>query len=147
MPLTSNRREEFNLQKVPQRTMASPVEIQQSTLGLNTLDEMEKKDDTIVHPTQRDEPSPSSSVGKPIRWNQPRIHIWRTLATFLGLFIMGMNDGAYGVCSLPAFFRSQVNRLIGFDTLRLSPASSLTQYNWLTCISCSLRLIMISATQ
>lgn len=126
MPLTANKREEGNLKKGPQRTMASPVEVQQSNLGLNTTDEMEKKDDKIIHTTNKDEPSPSSSVGKPIRWNQPRIHMWRTLATFLGLFIMGMNDGAYGVCSLPTLFRSQVNRVIGFDTLRLSPASSHT---------------------
>ena len=34
------------------------------------------------------------------RWNYPRINMWRTLVTFFGLFIMGLNDAAYGV-SLP----------------------------------------------
>ena len=31
------------------------------------------------------------------KWNYPRINMWRTFATFLGFFIMGLNDGAYGV--------------------------------------------------
>ena len=31
------------------------------------------------------------------RWNEPRINIWRTFVTFLGLFIMGLNDAVYGV--------------------------------------------------
>ena len=32
------------------------------------------------------------------RWNYPRINMWRTLVTFFGLFVMGLNDAAYGVC-------------------------------------------------
>ena len=31
------------------------------------------------------------------RWNHPRSNVWRILATFLGFFVMGLNDGAYGV--------------------------------------------------
>ena len=29
-------------------------------------------------------------------WNNPRKNVWRTFATFLGLFIMGLSDAAYG---------------------------------------------------
>ncbi|KAL9109331.1 MAG: hypothetical protein Q9187_008181, partial [Circinaria calcarea] len=35
-------------------------------------------------------------VPSPQRWNHPRINMWRSFASFLGLFIMGANDSAYG---------------------------------------------------
>lgn len=31
------------------------------------------------------------------KWNHPRINVWRSLAAFLGFFIMGANDASYGV--------------------------------------------------
>ena len=43
------------------------------------------------NPRPMPEPTPKS------RWNHPRINVWRTLAAFFGLFIMGANDAAYGV--------------------------------------------------
>lgn len=41
---------------------------------------------------------PSTAVEARQRWNHPQINMWRTLATFWSFFIVGMNDGAYGVC-------------------------------------------------
>lgn len=31
------------------------------------------------------------------KWNQPRVNIHRTLATFWSFLVMGANDAAYGV--------------------------------------------------
>ncbi|CAG8960667.1 hypothetical protein HYFRA_00013435 [Hymenoscyphus fraxineus] len=39
---------------------------------------------------------PPTAVEARQRWNQPRINMWRCLATFWSFFIVGMNDGAYG---------------------------------------------------
>ena len=36
------------------------------------------------------------------QWNDPRINLWRTLTCFLGFFIMGANDAAFGVQPLHA---------------------------------------------
>lgn len=33
-------------------------------------------------------------------WNSPRINMWRVFATFWSFFIVGLNDGAYGVGSI-----------------------------------------------
>lgn len=40
---------------------------------------------------------PSTAVEARQIWNHPKINMWRTLATFWSFFIVGMNDGAYGV--------------------------------------------------
>ncbi|KAL9607933.1 MAG: hypothetical protein Q9167_007203 [Letrouitia subvulpina] len=42
------------------------------------------------------EASSPQSTDPPQRWNQSRMHIFRTLVACFGLFIMGMNDAAYG---------------------------------------------------
>lgn len=33
------------------------------------------------------------------QWNHPSINIWRTVIACYGLFVMGMNDATYGVCT------------------------------------------------
>lgn len=40
---------------------------------------------------------PSSAISVLQKWNSPRINMWRVLTCFWSLFVMGMNDGAYGV--------------------------------------------------
>jgi hypothetical protein len=37
------------------------------------------------------------------KWNDPRSNIMKTLATFCSFLVMGANDSAYGVGSLPRF--------------------------------------------
>jgi hypothetical protein len=32
-----------------------------------------------------------------VKWNEPRINIWRVFATFFSFIIVGANDGTYGV--------------------------------------------------
>lgn len=54
----------------------------------------EGKNTSESHPEQQ---ASANDVSDAPRWNQPRIHMWRTLASFLGLFIMGSNDAVYGV--------------------------------------------------
>jgi hypothetical protein len=41
-------------------------------------------------------PQPSTTVSVVERWNNPKINIWRTAATFYASVIMGANDAAYG---------------------------------------------------
>lgn len=31
------------------------------------------------------------------RWNSPKSNMWRVFATFWSFFVVGMNDGSYGV--------------------------------------------------
>jgi hypothetical protein len=51
-----------------------------------------------------------------LKWNAPRINIWRTLAAFLGLFIMGANDAAFGVQhSIPSYDSQLI--FLGSDSL------------------------------
>jgi hypothetical protein len=46
----------------------------------------------------KDEPEPpSSAISVLQKWNSPRINMWKVFTCFWSLFVMGMNDGAYGV--------------------------------------------------
>lgn len=49
--------------------------------------------------SQSDTGSPSSPGSFPLleKWNQPRVNIHRTFATFWAFLVMGANDAAYGV--------------------------------------------------
>lgn len=40
---------------------------------------------------------PSVEAAVSLKWNRPRINIWRTFAVFLSFLIMGANDATYGV--------------------------------------------------
>lgn len=40
---------------------------------------------------------PSTAVNALQKWNYPRINMWRVLAAFWSFFVVGMNDGSYGV--------------------------------------------------
>lgn len=42
---------------------------------------------------------PSTAVNALQKWNSPRSNMWRVFACFWSLFVLGMNDGSYGVCS------------------------------------------------
>jgi len=46
----------------------------------------------------KDEPEPpSSAISVLQKWNSPQIDMWKVFTCFWSLFVMGMNDGAYGV--------------------------------------------------
>jgi hypothetical protein len=40
---------------------------------------------------------PSTAVDALQKWNAPQINMWRVFATFWSFFVVGMNDGSYGV--------------------------------------------------
>ena len=40
---------------------------------------------------------PSNAVDALPKWNSPPINMWRVFATFWSFFVVGMNDGSYGV--------------------------------------------------
>ncbi|KAH6665026.1 major facilitator superfamily domain-containing protein [Halenospora varia] len=42
------------------------------------------------------EPPPEAVDARP-KWNESRINTWRVLATFWAFFVIGMNDGSYGL--------------------------------------------------
>ena len=78
---------ELKIPQSPQHSADSPSRIGQDTLtaGKNTRE------------SHAEPQNSANDVPDVPRWNQPRIHLWRTLAAFLGFFIMGSNDAVYGV--------------------------------------------------
>lgn len=52
----------------------------------------------ITQESEVDEKQPplTNTTNPKQQWNQPRINLYRYLASLLGLFLMGMNDAAYG---------------------------------------------------
>jgi hypothetical protein len=42
---------------------------------------------------------PSTAIDALQKWNYPRVNMWRVFATFWSFFVVGMNDGSYGVRS------------------------------------------------
>jgi hypothetical protein len=38
------------------------------------------------------------------KWNEPRINMWRVFSCYFSFFIVGMNDGSYGVSTDLHFF-------------------------------------------
>lgn len=51
----------------------------------------------LVHEQDESDRLPRPEALPITQWNHPRINIWRTLTAFLGFFILGAHDGAYGV--------------------------------------------------
>lgn len=43
---------------------------------------------------------PLTAVNALQKWNSPGGNMWRVFAAFWSFFVVGMNDGSYGVCSL-----------------------------------------------
>ena len=71
---------------------------------VSNADNSDKHVSKVVEEVSATSPTVTLEDGAHERWNHPRINLWRTLATFLGLFVMGLNDAAYGVClHLPSF--------------------------------------------
>jgi hypothetical protein len=59
----------------------------------------EKKLEDTDH---QDVTPPNTAVEVLQRWNLPRINMLRVFATFWSFFVVGMNDGSYGVSLLPS---------------------------------------------
>ena len=62
---------------------------------------------------------PTEAVEALQRWNSSRIQMWRVFATFWAFFVVGMNDGSYGV-STPQPFHVSLLICLGSDTSRMS---------------------------
>ncbi len=52
-----------------------------------------------------------------VRWNKPRINIYRYLAANFSFIIMGMNDAAYGVSLISMPMNVLANKIPGFDSI------------------------------
>ena len=68
----------------PSKPSASTEQIQQNEIPPVELGEQSQPSERATEALQQ--------------WNNPRINIWRFFATTLGLGVMGMGDGAIGVC-------------------------------------------------
>jgi hypothetical protein len=66
---------------------------------------------------------PTEAVEALQRWNSSRIQMWRVFATFWAFFVVGMNDGSYGVSTLLTFFLVSLLISLGSDPSRMSPIS------------------------
>lgn len=57
---------------------------------------------------------PQTAVEAKQKWNEPRINMWRVFSCYFSFFIVGMNDGSYGVSPelLCFFFYFKPNLLI-----------------------------------
>ena len=62
--------------------------VQSSQRNLGTSDVENIRDDVAP---------PDTAVDVLQKWNSPQINMWRVFATFFSFFILGMNDGSYGV--------------------------------------------------
>lgn len=47
-----------------------------------------------------DSAAPEDAFEAKVKWNSPPINRYRVLATFWAFFVLGMNDGSYGVSRL-----------------------------------------------
>ena len=66
---------------------------------------------------------PTEAVEALQRWNSSRIQMWRVFATFWAFFVVGMNDGSYGVSTFLAPFPVLLLISLGSDPSRMSPIS------------------------
>ena len=66
------------------RPLSSTEQIQQNEMLSVELGEQSQSPERVTEALQQ--------------WNNPRINVWRFFATVLGFVVMGMNDGAIGVC-------------------------------------------------
>jgi hypothetical protein len=66
---------------------------------------------------------PTEAVEALQRWNSSRIQMWRVFATFWAFFVVGMNDGSYGVSTFLTFFLVSLLISLGSDPSRMSPIS------------------------
>lgn len=63
-------------------------------------------------------PSPTTQAEPKLeQWNFPRRNLYRTAAAFWSFIVMGANDAAYGVSSLPSRSLYSEADLIGFDSI------------------------------
>jgi ABC-type multidrug transport system permease subunit len=65
---------------------------------------------------------PSNAVEALQMWHSPRINMFRVFATFWSFFVVGMNDGSYGV-RIPSIWHFQQLTCAGFGStcLKLPP--------------------------
>jgi hypothetical protein len=120
-------------------------------IGLVTIPERstqstQTKLETSDPESAKDEPGPpSTAVGVLQRWNSPRINMWRVFACFWSLFVMGMNDGSYGVsCANFDLNWALLTCLIGFGSIRMNILLVIFTFR---LTSCSLRNFTTSTTQ
>lgn len=71
------------------------------TLG-ESIDDADGSNASNASNIRDDDEVPIDAVEALQKWNEPRINMWRVLATFFSFFVFGMNDGAYGVSSRPS---------------------------------------------
>ncbi len=72
-----------------------------------------------------EESSPPDTVAEVLqKWNSPRINMFRVPATFWSFFVVGMNDGSYGVSlSISPAFQMQIRA--GLSSARMTVPLSL----------------------
>lgn len=46
---------------------------------------------------------PEDAFEAKVKWNSPPINKYRVLATFWSFFVLGMNDGSYGVSAMRSY--------------------------------------------
>jgi MFS family permease len=81
-----------------------------------------------IEDVRRDAAPPSTAVDALETWHSPRINMFRVFATFWSFFVLGMNDGSYGVRFYPALniFRKLTCRGFGSTCMKylISPERS-----------------------
>lgn len=88
-------------------TMTIELQEPAPTLHLENNTEFPQQDiGNNGHDSDKSLPSPVTAVEVVQRWNNPKVNIYRTFATFYTFVVMGANDAAYGVShSSKAMFR------------------------------------------
>lgn len=76
---------------------SSGIELQSIVAPLTVADNPTKTDDILSGNNVADAVPLRGAVAALQRWNHPQVNAWRTFATFWSFFVVGMNDGSYGV--------------------------------------------------
>jgi hypothetical protein len=102
---------------------SSGIELQSFSVSGSQSQSEQKLGISDPEDIRTDTAPPTEAVEALQRWNSSRIQMWRVFATFWAFFVVGMNDGSYGVSTLLTFFLVSLLISLGSDPSRMSPIS------------------------
>jgi hypothetical protein len=102
---------------------SSGIELQSFSVPQSNTQSEQKLGISDPEDIRTDTAPPTEAVEALQRWNSSRIQMWRVFATFWAFFVVGMNDGSYGVSTFLTPFPVSLLISPGSDPSRMSPIS------------------------
>jgi hypothetical protein len=106
---------------------SSAIELQSFSIPGSKSQSEQKLGISDLEDIRTDAAPPVEAVEALQIWNSSRIQMWRVFATFWAFFVVGMNDGSYGVSTLQLL---HVSLLIypGSDPSRMFSISEIQEF-------------------